>query len=159
MSSLPLHQAVDITVIRDGKTLVLPVTIEEQPENYGVTTLQGKTRPAPNEDKEDVSVEKFGFDVADLTPEVAKRLGLKSMLEGVAVMDVQPGSVAAEAGLMRGAVITKINQKAVTSAKDVRDVLEKAPAGKRILLQVQVADRQGNVNSDIIVIKPEPVDK
>src|SRR5207245_3759701 len=32
VSSLPVHKSVDITVIRDGKTLVLPVTIEEQPE-------------------------------------------------------------------------------------------------------------------------------
>jgi serine protease Do len=159
VSGLPLHQSVDITVIRDGKTLVIPVTIEEQPDDYGVTTQQRRGRQAPDEeDKEDVNVEKFGFDVADLTPALARSLGYKSTVEGVAVTEVQPSSVAAEAGLVRGAVIVKINKKPVTSAKEVRNVLEKAPIGKSILLQVQLPERLGG-GSQYIVLKPEPVEK
>jgi serine protease Do len=159
VSSLPLHKSVDLTVVRDGKRQIIPVTIEEQPENYGLATLQGRGKSTPGEeDNAEVSVEKFGFDVADLTPELARSLGYKSTLEGVAVTVVQPGSVAAEAGLRRGDVITKINRKSVTSAKDVRDALEKAPSGKSLLLQVQYRDRLG-VGSRYIILKPEPVEK
>jgi serine protease Do len=159
VSTLPVHKSVDISVIRDGKTIVLPVTIEEQPENYGVASLQRQGRQAPDEEQsEDVSVEKFGFDVADLTPTLAKNFGYKSNMEGVVVTDVQAGSVAAEAGLVRGAVIIKINRKPITSAKEVRRILDKAPSGKGVLLQVQRPERLGG-GSDYIVLKPETVDK
>ena len=159
VGGLPPNKAIDLTIVRDGKTLVVPVTIEEQPADYGLTTLQGKGRSTPKDDDEDVSVDKFGFDVADLTPELAKSLGYKSATEGVAVTDVQPGSVAAEAGLRRGVVITKINRKPVTSATEVRNLLEKAPGGKGVLLQVQYLDRSGRVLSGYITLKLEPVEK
>jgi serine protease Do len=159
VGGLPLNKSVDITVVRDGKTLVIPVTIEEQPADYGVTTLQGRGKSTPKEDDEDVSVDKFGFDIADLTPELAKSFGYKSTMEGVAVTDVHPGSIASEAGLRRGVVIAKINRKAVTSASDVRNMLEKAPSGKGILLQVQVPDRSGGFVSHYVVLKPEAVEK
>ena len=159
VSSLPLNKSVDVTVIRDGKNLVLPVTIEEQPEDYGVASLQRRGRQAPDEEEsEDVSVEKFGFDVADLTPTLAKNFGYQSTMEGVVVTEVKPGSVAAEAGLVRGTVITKINRKSVTSAKEVRRTLEKAPSGKSILLQVQRPERLGG-GSEYIVLKPETIEK
>jgi serine protease Do len=160
VNSTPIRQSIDLTVVRDGKTRVIPVTIEEQPEDYGVTTLQRKGKATPREEEdEDVTVEKFGFDVSDLTPESARSFGYKSTMEGVVVTDVQPGSVAAEAGLARGVVITKINRKPVTSAKDVRNVLDKAPSGKSILLQVQYPERPGGGGSGYIVIKPERIEK
>src|SRR5579871_733387 len=159
VSSLPLHKSVDITVVRDGKTLIIPVTIEEQPADYGVATVQGKgDRTTPDEKDEDVSVDKFGFDVAELTPELAKRFGYRSSMEGVVVTDVQPGSIAADAGLRSGVVITKINRKSVNSAGDVREMLEKAPS-KGVLLQVQAPDRSGGLVSRYIMLKPEPVEK
>jgi serine protease Do len=159
VGSLPVHRSVDITVIRDGKPVVLAVTIEEQPEDYGVAAGQRRSRQAPDEEEsENVSVEKFGFDVADITPTLAKNFGYKSTMEGVIVTDVQAGSVAAEAGLTRGEVITKINRKDVASAKEVRRVLEKASTGKSVLLQVQEPERLGG-GSRYIVLKPETVDK
>jgi serine protease Do len=159
VGGLPLNKSVDITVVRDGKKMVLPVTIEEQPADYGVTTLQGKGRSAPNETDEDVSVDKFGFDVADLTPELAKSLGYKTTMEGVVVTDVRAGSIAAEGGLRRGVVIMKINKKPVTSANEVRNVLEKAPSAKGILLQIQYPDRSGGVVSSYLMLKPETIEK
>lgn len=159
VSTLPLHKSVDLTVVRDGKTIVVPVTIEEQPDDYGVSTLQRRGNKAPNEEKdEDVSVEKFGFDVADLDSDLAKSFGFKSNTEGVVITEVQPGSIASEAGLRRGVLITKINRKSVTSAKEVRNMLEKAGNGKNVLLQVQYPERLGG-GSGYIVLKPEPVEK
>lgn len=159
VGNLPLNKSIDLTVVRDGKTLVIPVTIEEQPADYGLGSAPSRSRSAPKDEDEDVSVEKFGFDVADLSPELAKSLGYKSTMEGVAITDVQPGSVAAEAGLRRGVVITKINRKSVTSASEVRKLLEKTPNGRSVLLQVQYQDRSGQVMSGYITLKPEPVEK
>jgi serine protease Do len=159
VSSLPVHKTVDVTVMRDGKKLVLPVTIEEQPENYGLEEMQGSRQQRPNgEDNEELSVDKFGFDVADLTPELAKKYGYKSSMEGVVVTNVEPGSVADDAGLIRGTVITKINRKPVDSAEAARKMLQKAPSGKSVLFQVQYPARQGG-GSGYIAIKPEPIEK
>ena len=161
VNNTPINQAIDLTVVRDGKSRVIPVTIEEQPEEYGLSSLQGrggKAAPQDEEEKQDVTVEKFGFDVTELAEDSARSFGYKPNMEGVVVTNVQPGSVAAEAGLTRGMVITKVNRKTVTSAKDVRRLLEKASSGK-ILLQVQYPEKLGGGGSGYIVLKPEPVEK
>jgi serine protease Do len=160
VNNTPIHQAIDLTVIRDGKTRVIPVTIEEQPEDYGVSSLQGrrgKSAPKDEEENQDVTVEKFGFDVTELNEDNARSFGHTTDMEGVVVTNVQPGSVAAEAGLARGMVITKVNRKTVKSAKEVRRLLEKASSGK-VLLQVQYPERLGG-GSGYIVLKPETVEK
>jgi serine protease Do len=160
VGNLPVHKTVDVTVIRDGKTLVLPVTIEEQPENYGVASLERRGKQAPNEEDNggEVSVDKFGFDVANLTPELAKKFGYRSSTEGVVVTDVQAGSAAEEAGLRRGILITKIQRKSVASADDVHRMLQKTPSGKTVLFQVQYPEKLGG-GSGYIAIKPEPIEK
>jgi serine protease Do len=160
VSNLPVHKEVDVTVVRDGKTLVLPVTIEEQPEDYGMATLQRRGKQAPNEEDNggEVSVDKFGFDVAELTPDLARKFGYRSSTEGVVVTDVQAGSAAEEAGLARGILITRINRKSVASAEDVHRMLQKAPSGKTVLFQVQYPEKLGG-GSGYIAIKPEPIEK
>ena len=55
-------------------------------------------------------------------------------------------------------MITKINRKAVTTAKDARDVLEKTASGKSVLLQVQYPERLGG-GSRYIILKLEPAEK
>jgi S1-C subfamily serine protease len=42
--SLPLNKAVGVSIIRGGKTMTLKVTIEEQPEDYGVPRPPGLDR-------------------------------------------------------------------------------------------------------------------
>jgi serine protease Do len=159
VSSLPVHKEVNVTVIRDGKRMVLPVTIEEQPDEYGVTSLQRRGNQAPGEEeKAEVTIDKFGFDVADLTPELARKYGYRSSMEGVVVTDVQAGSLAEEAGLRRGVLISKINRKSVPSAEDVRKVLQKAPSGRNVLFQVQYPETLGG-GSGYIAIKPEAIEK
>jgi serine protease Do len=134
--SLPLRRPVDVTLLRDGKTMVIPVTIEEQPENYGRTALV--PRPGePSTEKESVAMEKFGIEARDLTPEVASQLGYKESDNGALIAKVEPGSIAADAGLTRGMLVTKVDKKAVDSATALKDRLEKASLEKGVLLQVE----------------------
>jgi serine protease Do len=159
VSSLPVHQEVTVNVIRDGKTLEIPVTIEEQPQDYGVASLERGSKPAPSEEANgEISVDKFGFDVAELTPELAKKYGYKSNVEGIFVTDVEAGSAAEEAGLVRGMLITKINRKSVASPEEVRRTLQKAPSGKGVLFQVEYPQRAGG-GSGYVVIKPQAIEK
>jgi serine protease Do len=161
VNNTPVNQSIDLTVVRDGKTRTIPVTIEEQPQDYGVSTLQrrgNKAAPQDEEESQDVTVEKFGFDVAELTEDSARSFGYRPNTEGVVVTNVQPNSVAAEAGLTRGMLITKVNKKSVAAAKDVRRLVEKTSSSKGVLLEIQYPQRLGG-GSGYIVLKPEPVEK
>src|SRR5207248_117078 len=46
VADLPLKKPVDVTVLRDGKTQAIPVTIEEQPEEFGTARAPAPQPPA-----------------------------------------------------------------------------------------------------------------
>jgi len=58
---------------------------------------------------------RFGLTVNELTPSILRALGLSSATPGVVVADVQPGSIAEEAGLRIGDIIQKVNRKPVAN--------------------------------------------
>jgi serine protease Do len=74
--------------------------------------------------------------VQNLTPDIAKGLGLKKE-PGVVVTRVEPGSPAANAGIQTGDVIQEVNRKPV---KDVDDFVQKVAKAKdqdNVLLLLQ----------------------
>src|SRR2546426_3345223 len=81
-----------LTVLRDGREQTLDVALGETPER-GPTTAAPPSAP-----------ERPGLSVTDVTPEVAKKLGLPPGLAGALVTEVIPGGPAAEAGLRPGDV-------------------------------------------------------
>ena len=56
--------------------------------------------------------------------------------EGVLVGDVDPNSPAAEAGLRRGDVITRIDGQEVSSPQELRQAVREAGAGRRVSIRV-----------------------
>jgi serine protease Do len=145
VTSLPLRKPVDVTVLRDGKAMVVPVTIEEQPENYGETPIV--TRPSePTSEKEAVSMDKIGVEARDLTAENAHQYGYKNSEKGALITQVEPGSIAADAGLTKGMVVTKVDKTAVSSATALKDRLEKASLEKGVLLQIELPPPRGGIN-------------
>src|SRR5262249_30140176 len=83
------------------------------------------------------SLEKIGVTIAELTPELAKQLGFPEKTTGVVITEVEPKSVAAEAGLRSGAMILKVDQQSVTTVPEVQKAVEKCSLAKGILLQVK----------------------
>ncbi len=149
VAGLPLHKPVPLTVVRDGQEKTLHVTIEEQPAQFG--TDEQPTQPAPKKEKESVSVEKYGLEFSDLTPELAKEYGYKSSAHGAVITRVDSDSVAAAAGLRAGFLIVKVDRKPVETAKEARDALKKASSAKGVLLQV----RSPQGGTDYVVLKAE----
>jgi serine protease Do len=96
---------VDLKVIRDGKTMTVPVTLGERPEEKERAAARGPGRGGPLE----------GVEVDELTPQLARQLGLPRDAFGVVVTQVRPYSRAAEAGLERGDVIQEVNREPVTN--------------------------------------------
>jgi serine protease Do len=142
VAGLPLKKPVDLKVFRDGKTLTVPVTIEEQPEEFGGGPLPGGRQP---EDKQKgPGADPIGLETMDLTEALANELGYKEGLKGAVISRVEPGGAAANAGLRRGMLITRVDQAAVTSAASAREALGKGSLQKGILLQIRAP--QGGTN-------------
>ncbi len=130
-------------VIRDGKEKVLNIKLGELPEN-------GTKVSSRNPDK-DVE-KKLGLIVQDITPQAKSRLGLESS-EGVVITNVSAGSVAAEAGLVRGDVILEINKKQIANLDDYRKQVDSSKEGQSLLFLV----KRGS-NTIYAALKPEAND-
>ena len=90
-----------------------------------------------------------GVEIDELTPEVARELGLRPSTKGVVVTDVDPAAPAADAGLHRGDVIEEVNRQPVSSVSEYQRVLRQA--GKEpVVLSV---NRHGN--TAYVVVEPE----
>ncbi|RYG75350.1 Do family serine endopeptidase [bacterium] len=109
----PIGSQAKLTIVRDGKTQVLTATLEELKDaapaapapapNAAPEALNGQVSPVP------------GLKVRNLSPEVARALGIKTV-KGLVVTEVKPGSPADEAGLQRGDVIERVAQSPVSNA-------------------------------------------
>ncbi len=135
VAMLPLHKAVDMVVVRDGKSKVLPVTIEEQPNDFGTAKLS-RQRPQ-REQSDSVSLGKSGISVKDVSGDEAEQLGYKGTTTGALITRVSPDSPAADAGLSRGMLITQVDKHPVKSAQDAQHWVEKGSLQKGLLLRVQ----------------------
>ncbi len=98
---------IDFTLIRDGETVTVSVTLGLRPSEEELLTYQGQS-PASN----DASFR--GITVGPLSVIIARQLGLNST-DGVVIMDVATGSRAEEAGLSEGDIILEIDHVAVAS--------------------------------------------
>jgi serine protease Do len=135
VTGLPVNKPAEVTIYRDGKKQNLQVVIEEQPKEFGSVSQATTTRPA-EQPEEAVTVNKLGIEVTDLTADLAESLGYRNNLKGVLVTKVNRDSVGFQAGLRRGMVIGKMDQKSVTKAKAFSDAVGTASLEKGVLLQV-----------------------
>jgi len=81
----------------------------------------------------------LGVYIQDLTPELAKRFGLKEP-KGVIISDIMPNSPAAKAGLKKGDVIIRFNDKEVSDSWTLRRLVASTPPRERVKIEIM---RQG----------------
>ena len=118
---------IELTVLRDGKTMTVPVTLEE------LGSRSGDDSPATGEGRGKM---RWGLGLANLTPEMRDQLQAPRELHGVVVEQVQPGSPADNAGLQQGDVILEVNRHKVQNASDVQQALSSIAKGQDALLLV-----------------------
>jgi serine protease Do len=133
VAALPLGKPVDLRIVRDGKPQTLKVTIEEQPEGFGAA----RAPRIPEIGRGSFNVERVGIVVTDLTEELADALGYDETVKGGVIVRMERAGLAALAGLQTGMVIVKVNKKATTTAKAVKEVMAAGSTAKGITVQVR----------------------
>jgi serine protease Do len=124
VASTPVGKTVTVSVIRDGKEVERQVKIGEMEEESAGVTAQ------------DASHKSLGVSVQNLTPQIARELGLKKS-NGVVVTGVEPGSAAAEAMIQTGDVILEVNRKPIANVNDFVQKIEKAKNNESLLLLIE----------------------
>ena len=80
---------------------------------------------------------RLGVTVADITPEVARQLGVSST-EGALVMEVRPGTPADEGGVRPGDVIREINRNPVKAQESQFSAARNLKRGSTVMLKLNV---------------------
>src|SRR5580700_3113711 len=116
---------IQLEVMREGKTINVPVTLEAMGTTNGGAAVAG-----------DHEKGRWGLSLGDLSPDVREQMQIPSNVHGAVVQDVQPGSPADNAGLQRGDVIIEVDRHSQQSAADVAKALADVPKGEDALVLV-----------------------
>jgi serine protease Do len=107
-----------VAVIREGR----PVTFDVEVEML--------SSPAPRRESNRVERPDLGLTLADRTP-AARRA-----IDGPLVQQIQDGSVAADAGIEKGDVVRRVNQRTTRTAADAMQELRRMPTGRTAFLLI-----------------------
>jgi len=86
----------------------------------------------------------IGVTIQELTPEIAQKFGMGTS-EGVIVTDVVRGGPAHKAGLMRGDVILEFNEKKITDASLLRNIVAQTEINQQIRLKISRQGKEMNI--------------
>jgi serine protease Do len=117
-----------VVVLRGGREQTITVTLGE-PREMGVPGADRKSA-------EPAAGGKLGVRVENLTPETARKFNVKGASEGAVVVEVAPGSPAAEAGLAPGTVIVRISGRPVRNTDDLAAAMKDIRSGTISLVVV-----------------------
>ncbi len=131
---------VSLEVMRDGKTMTIPVTVD---------AAHGRDSDSNGNSAREHGKARWGIGLQNVTPEMREQLQLPSEVHGIVITDVQPGSPADNAGLARGDVIVEVNRHKVENAADVKRELDNTAPGQDALVLVW-----SNGGSSFRVLRP-----
>lgn len=111
---------VEIVVKRGDRELTLTATLETAPDQITQNSPDARTE------------ERLGLRVEAVSPQNAREYRLGSRTNGVVVVAVEPGSAADEAGIQRGDLIVRVNDRDVRSPQDMQNILKDVKRGERL---------------------------
>jgi serine protease Do len=129
VSSKPPGAKVKLTVLREGKTRTMTVTLAEREAPESEETEGAGSKGSARG--------KLGISVTDLTSDIREQLNIPNGVSGVVIEDIGPTSPAADEGLSQGDVVTEINGVAVKSVSQFRTEVEKVKKGDYVRLYVR----------------------
>ncbi len=107
---------VSLTILRGGKKLVFPVSLKLAPEIPARELVKIRA---------DNATPFGGASVVNLSPAVAEELSLSNDKSGVAIIDIESGSVSEQLGFQKGDIILAINGIGVTTTLEISGLLKR----------------------------------
>ena len=135
-AKLGVGDTAEITIWRNGQTKTVDVKVGRRPV----------TLAAASEDQRPETKGEYGFEVTELTPEIAKRYNVEET-KGVIVVNVTPDGKAMAAGIQQGDLIIEINRENVATVKDFKDLIDRHKRDGEINLLVK------RMNAGLMVIQ------
>ncbi len=129
---------VKITILRNQKEMELELTV-------------GDLTKAQKEVQRQIGNKILGLTVQKVTPQIAKEIGLKKAT-GVIITSVEPGSVAAQAGLENGDIIFRVGNTEVYDPGEFSKLISQAAKEGGALLLVRDV-KSGNVGYITVHLK------
>ncbi|MBI2060297.1 MAG: DegQ family serine endoprotease [Nitrospirae bacterium] len=127
VAMMEVGKSVSVRVVRNKREKDFQVKLAELPDAAPVA--------APEEGKPESML---GLQVEQITPESAQEYGLEAEESGVGVLEVEPGSVADEAGLRKGDVIVEVGRRDIKTVSDLKRAFDEAQkSGKPALVLVR----------------------
>ena len=133
VGTLPPGTTIKMDIIRDGKEKEVKVTLGEYPEE--LLTSSNKT-------DEDNSYNKLGIEVANLTPDIARRFSIRDQEAGVVITDIDRTGEAYDAGLRVGDLILSANKTKIETVGELDSIISKLDKGDTILLYLKRDNRR-----------------
>lgn len=130
VAQTPVGTKAEVILIRKGTRKKITVTIAKLEENKQVLGAN-----------ESVMGEKLGLTLQELTPELAKSLGINETA-GILVANVEPGLAAYDAGIRRGDLIVEVEQKPVTDLKTYSKILKSLEKTESVLFTIKRGEHQ-----------------
>jgi serine protease Do len=123
IASFHVGDKIEVKALRDGQEKSYQIVVTERKEQPEVASA-GEMK------------ENFGMTVQDITPDIARYLGIASKV-GVIVVDVKDGSPADEKGIQPQDIILEVNKVKISSLKDYQREISKKSAKNSILLLIK----------------------
>ncbi len=139
VASTPVGKSVPLVILRNGKELILNVTLGEL-ELAEKENLIGQTSKKNVKSKE---YDKLGFSAEELSDQNKRKFNLKDVDNGVVITSVKDDSSAQQAGLITGMVIIRVGQIEVNSINVIDEAIKNAVKQKRKALLLLVKVKNG----------------
>lgn len=130
---------IDLTIIRDGKKLTIPVKIAEKESSV-------ESEPVSSSGKD------IGLKVQEMTPSIARRYGYQTE-EGLIITEVERYSDAERKGLETGDIILEVNRQKVKTINDLEKILKRLKAEDPLLLLIRRENRRGGSQDFMVTIR------
>ena len=153
IANVPVGSRVPIEVVRNGKHIVLPVTVTQRPTNEELAKQLGDGDQGTTDGTQPgKATTSLGLSLQPMNAQIARALNLPAGTTGVVVTSVDSSSDAAEKGLQRGDVIVAIQGQRVTTPAQVAaavDAAKKAGRTSVLLLVKRGTNPEAFVGIDI----------
>ena len=138
-----------LQVFRDGQTRDFQVVLGDLDQSEA---RNGQTEQSvPNGPGSGAAPAKTlkGMQVQDITPDIARQLGIQRGETGVVITDVDPSSTAADAGLHPGDIIKEVNHQTVSNVEQYTRLVSQAGNQPLLLLLERSGVQQ------FVIVQPE----